>query len=399
MWGGGFSILFGVLTLRGIYAFGNLDPKNPEVLSYSAVDAVDCAAGPHEGWFAGRHGESCTAACARHQLICEDSANFKHKGDVDSSQELTALVKKNNGVLAPGEGCVKSNNADVPNWAENGVCHIGDADRTQVTFNCAAETSPNNHRLCYCSNFEKDYPKINFFGKGFPQTDLDNGFASGCSGVSMSSCLDKCARLCAEQVGCMFFSLYNANVNVKPFCNWHTTGRLCKTGMPIYRITYTVKNCAKATMQFPVFKSANILYQFRSNKLCFGKIEDFKNGDDFLPGATMATKWDSTNGGYHECGKTFEECKLLCEDTHNCMGISVGGDSNCCFVYESGCTERSISQASLYTTYDRIDASDSSLVTPVCNRLCAEDPTCTYVKVETLDTFARPQTDKSTKKA
>ena len=85
--------------------------------------------------------------------MCTEEELRNHNGDVDSNEEVLALITQVGGSTSADSCLTDSGSAgNVPHW-KNEVCHVSDPNRDFSTFNCDAVPYPLNQgkrRLCYC---------------------------------------------------------------------------------------------------------------------------------------------------------------------------------------------------------------------------------------------------------
>jgi len=108
---------------------------------------------PAEGWFSAGAGRSCDEGCREAGLICTEEQLLAHNDEVDSSDEVLALVARVGGATGARRCHARWSAADdVPNWSAGG-CHLSSGSRSLSTFDCAARPRGGwlpKHRLCYC---------------------------------------------------------------------------------------------------------------------------------------------------------------------------------------------------------------------------------------------------------
>ena len=95
--------------------------------------------------------------CAAEGLVCSEEQLEAHNGDVDSCEELLALIEAVDSTFVAGT-CDESR-GDLPrvaaSWrASNGRYFTSDEVRDSSTYDCAALPAgaggETKHRLCYC---------------------------------------------------------------------------------------------------------------------------------------------------------------------------------------------------------------------------------------------------------
>lgn len=103
-------------------------------------------------WHLAAGGATCTQACSAEGLSCDSSSFAERNPDIDSKEEMTAVVK----ALNAGVECTHYNDnwgtaGDVPVIIpDKGLCFVSAASRTASTFNCNAGVPAHKRRLCLC---------------------------------------------------------------------------------------------------------------------------------------------------------------------------------------------------------------------------------------------------------
>merc|ERR1740121_723914 len=108
-----------------------------------------------QDWLLGHAGESCTQACTRRGLLCEEAAMHARQDEIHREQLMADLV------YAAGESCGSydvsyGTNPDVPVYETgNRKCFVSAPGRALATWDCAKTPTLNfgsaKKRLCLCS--------------------------------------------------------------------------------------------------------------------------------------------------------------------------------------------------------------------------------------------------------
>jgi len=108
---------------------------------------------PAEGWYDAGAGRSCAEGCREAGLVCTEEQLLAHNDEVDSSEEVLALLAGAGGGTGARHCLIAWGwAADVPNWSA-AACHRSASSRSLSTFDCAARPKGGllpKHRLCYC---------------------------------------------------------------------------------------------------------------------------------------------------------------------------------------------------------------------------------------------------------
>ena len=92
-------------------------------------------------------GDDCDTTCATHGLLCDEMSLYNHNGDVDTDEELLAIVStlytgSMNSYCGYSYGYYES----VPLISQQGWCLGTASDRALSTFNCSTITTPINQQ-------------------------------------------------------------------------------------------------------------------------------------------------------------------------------------------------------------------------------------------------------------
>merc|ERR1711962_1472367 len=87
--------------------------------------------------------ENCDTVCSKNGLICTEAEFAANNNDVDSSEEVLALIKKLGGETG-AKSCSKGDFPAVPLFSKNGICMYSHGQRV------AGPQEDNKQRLCYC---------------------------------------------------------------------------------------------------------------------------------------------------------------------------------------------------------------------------------------------------------
>ena len=98
--------------------------------------------------------ENCDTVCAKNGLICTEAEFFANNNDVDSSDEVLALIKNLGGTTA-AKSCSKKDFPAVPLFNEKDICMYSNGLKNNRSnkFDCQRVAGPpedNKQRLCYC---------------------------------------------------------------------------------------------------------------------------------------------------------------------------------------------------------------------------------------------------------
>merc|ERR1711962_547823 len=105
-------------------------------------------------WFLGIPMENCDTVCGKNGLICTEAEFAANNNDVDSSEEVLALIKKLGGKTT-AKSCSKGDFPAVPLFNKEGICMYSNGQRINrpEKFECKRVAGPqedNKQRLCYC---------------------------------------------------------------------------------------------------------------------------------------------------------------------------------------------------------------------------------------------------------
>ena len=91
---------------------------------------------PPTGWYLGEVGDHCDTTCATHGLLCDEMSLYNHNGDVDTDEELLAIVSTlYTGSMNSYCGYSYGYYANVPLISQQGWCLGTASDRALSTFN------------------------------------------------------------------------------------------------------------------------------------------------------------------------------------------------------------------------------------------------------------------------
>ena len=109
-----------------------------------------------DGWFLGQTSETCNDVCDKNSLSCSEDQQMAFNSDVDSSDEVIAIVQSLGGSISspPCKDDGYGANDDVPNIGGN-VCYYSRGSRALSTFSCSRNPGPDKQRLCYCFSNSK----------------------------------------------------------------------------------------------------------------------------------------------------------------------------------------------------------------------------------------------------
>jgi len=134
----------------GIYM--NICAASSEGQHWNLVEATE-EAPVVPSWHLAAGGTTCTQACSAEGLSCDNSAFAERNTDIDSKEEMSAVVK----ALNAGVECTRYNTnwgtaGDVPVMVpDTGLCFVSDGSRTASTFKCNAGVPAHKRRLCLCT--------------------------------------------------------------------------------------------------------------------------------------------------------------------------------------------------------------------------------------------------------
>ena len=105
-------------------------------------------------WFLGQPLENCDTVCDKNGLICTEGEFAANNYDVDSSEEVLALIKELGGETA-AKSCSKGDFPAVPLFNKEDICMYSSGQRIKrpEKFDCQRVAGPpedNKQRLCYC---------------------------------------------------------------------------------------------------------------------------------------------------------------------------------------------------------------------------------------------------------
>ena len=105
-------------------------------------------------WFLGQPLENCDTVCDKNGLICTEGEFAANNYDVDSSEEVLALIKELGGETA-AKSCSKGDFLAVPLFNKEDICMYSSGQRIKRPnkFDCQRVAGPpedNKQRLCYC---------------------------------------------------------------------------------------------------------------------------------------------------------------------------------------------------------------------------------------------------------
>lgn len=104
-------------------------------------------------WHLADGGTTCTQSCSSEGLLCDTSAFAERNTDIDSKEEMAAIVK----ALNVGVECTRFNDrwgsaGDVPVMIpDTGLCFVSAASRSASTFTCDSGVPAHKRRLCLCT--------------------------------------------------------------------------------------------------------------------------------------------------------------------------------------------------------------------------------------------------------
>lgn len=117
--------------------------------------------GPAPGWYDAGADTSCDDGCAAVGLMCTEEAMHANHGDVDTSEEVLALIAAAGGTTT-ATSCEASSALATPLWREGlSVCLYHASGRDISNVDCdfvAGPTGEDKHRLCYCHAAPTDAP-------------------------------------------------------------------------------------------------------------------------------------------------------------------------------------------------------------------------------------------------